>query len=67
MEVEKLLLPAREFSHIDNVVGIDPHAMKRWPMSYWRDYEFSVVFKANEPTIEEMMDARSQKQAVLTI
>jgi hypothetical protein len=54
-----------EPSHIDNFCGVDAHSLKRWLVSDRRDYELSVVLEANEPAIEEVIDAGRQKQAIL--
>src|SRR5260370_27706762 len=36
-------------------------------MCDWRNDKSAVVFKTNEPTIEQMVDARRQQQSVLTV
>src|SRR5712664_2448520 len=36
-------------------------------MCDWRNDQSAVVFKPNEPTIEQMVDARRQQQSVLTV
>jgi hypothetical protein len=67
MKVQELLLAAGEPSHIDNLCGVDAHSLERWAVSYRRDYERAIVLEANEPAIEEMINARRQKQAILAI
>ena len=53
--------------HIDNLCGVDAHSSEGWVVSDRRDYKFAVVLEANEPAIEEMVNARRQKQAILAI
>ena len=53
-----LLLAAGEPSHCDNLFSVDAHAVERGTMSNWRDYELSVILEANEPAVEEMINAR---------
>ena len=36
-------------------------------MCDWRNDKSAVVFKTNEPAIEQMVDARRQQQSVLTV
>jgi hypothetical protein len=36
-------------------------------MCDWRNDKRAVVFKPNEPTVEQMVDARRQQQSVLTV
>jgi hypothetical protein len=67
VKVQKLLLAAGEPSHINNLCGVDAHSLERGTMSDRRDYELSVVLEADEPAIEEMINARSQKQAILAV
>jgi len=67
VEVKKLFLTARKSSHIDNPHRVDSQALKRWAMSNRGDYEISVVLKADEASIEEMINARGQKQAILSV
>lgn len=67
MKIQELFLAAAELSHIDDLRGVDAHSLKRGTMSDRGNYELPVVLKANEPTIEEMIDARCQKQAILSV
>ena len=67
MKIQELLLAAGEPSHIDNLCGIDAHSLEGGAMSGRRDYEFAVVLEANETAIEEMINARRQKQTILAV
>ena len=67
VKVEELLLAAGEPSDINNPRGVDAHSLERGMMSDRRDYELSVVLEANEPTIEEVINARCQKQAIFAV
>ena len=67
VEVKKLFLTVRKSSHINNSHCVDPHALKRWRVGHWGDDEISVVLKANEPTVEQMIDTGCQQQAILTV
>ena len=67
MKIEELLLAAGESSHVDNLRGVDAHSLEGWTVSDRRDDELSVVFEANEPTIEEMINARRQQQAIFAV
>jgi hypothetical protein len=64
MKVQEMPLAAGEPSHLDNLHRINAHSLKRGSVSDRRDYECSecsVVLKANEPSIEEMINAWSQR------
>jgi hypothetical protein len=67
MKVQEMLLTAGEPSHIDNPCSVDAHSLERRTMSNRRDDELSVVLEADEPAIEEMINARRQKEAVLAV
>jgi hypothetical protein len=59
--VKKLFLAAAELSHIDKLRGVDAHSLERGTVSNRGNYQLPVVLEANEPPIEEMIDARCQK------
>lgn len=67
MEIQELFLAAGKPSHIDNFHGVDPHPLERRAVGDRGDYKPSVVFEANEPAIEEMIDARCKKQSVFAV
>jgi hypothetical protein len=67
VKVQKLFLAAAEPSHIGNLRGVYAHSLERGTMSDRGDYELPAVLEANEAAIEEMIDARCQKQSVLAI
>src|SRR5512134_2478606 len=67
MKIEELLLAAGEPSHIDDPCRVDAHAFKRGTMSNRGDYELAIVLKADEATIEEMINAWSQEQSILAV
>jgi hypothetical protein len=67
VKIEELFLAAGEATYVDNLVGIDAHSLERRMVGDRRDYEVSVVFEANEPAIEEMINARRQEQAILAV
>jgi hypothetical protein len=67
VKVQELPLAASEPSHINDPCGVDAHSLERGTMSDWRDYELSVVLKANEPAIEEMINARRQEQSIFAV
>jgi hypothetical protein len=58
VKVEELLLAAGEPTHVNNLHSIDTHSLERRTVSDRRDDELSAVFEANEPAIEEMINAR---------
>src|SRR5713226_2508016 len=67
MEIEKLLLTARERANIDGLGRIDPHSLKRGVMRNRRNNQPPAVFKADEAAIEQVIDARRQQQSVLIV
>ena len=67
VKVQELLLAAGEPAHIDGLCGVDAHSLKGGTMRNRRDDEPAVVFEANEAAIEEMIDARRQKQSILAV
>jgi hypothetical protein len=67
VKIQELLLAAGEPSDIDNVCGVDAHSLKGWAVSDRRDYELTVVFEADEPAIEKVINARRQEQAILAV
>src|SRR5271154_175805 len=67
VKIQELFLAAAESSHIDNVRGVYAHSLERGTMSDGENYDLPVVLEAKEPAIEEMIDARCQKQAVLAV
>jgi hypothetical protein len=67
VKVEELLLAAGEPSDINNPRGVDAHSLERGTMSDRREYELSAVFEANEPAIEEMINARREEQAIFAV
>jgi hypothetical protein len=67
MEIEKLLLTARERTNIDGLGCIDPHSLKRGVMRNRRNNQPPVVFKADEAAIEQVIDAGRQQQSVLAV
>jgi hypothetical protein len=58
VKLEELLLTAGEPTHVNNLHSVDTHSLKRRTMSDRRDDELSPVFEADEPAIEEMINAR---------
>ena len=56
VKVEELLLAAGEPSDINNPRGVDAHSLERGMMSDRRDYEPAIVFEADEPAIEKMIN-----------
>ena len=58
VKVEELLLAAGELTHVNNFHSVDTHSLERRTVSDRRDDELSAVFEANEPAIEEMINAR---------
>jgi hypothetical protein len=60
-------LATREPSHINNLCGVDAHQLERGTVRNWRNNKLSIVLEANEPTIEKMINARRQKQTILTV
>ena len=67
MEVEKLLLAACERANIDGLGRINPHSRKRRMMSNRKNNQPTVVFKADEAAIEQVIDARRQQQSILAV
>ena len=67
MEIKKFPLTACERANIDRFGRIDAHSLKRGVMRNWRNDQPSVVFKANEAAIEQVIDARRQQQSVLAV
>ncbi|KRH78584.1 hypothetical protein FERRO_15750 [Ferrovum sp. JA12] len=61
MEVEKTFLPIRETANVIDIFNVDAHALKRRPVGYRGNYEFSIIFEANESTIKEVINARCQE------
>jgi hypothetical protein len=57
VKIEELFLAAGETSDIGNVCSVDAHSLERWAVGYWRNYEVSIVLKADETAIEKMIDA----------
>jgi len=60
-------LAGAELSHIDNLYAVYAHSLERGTMSDRGDYELPVVLEANEPPIEEMIDAQCQMQSNLAV
>ena len=58
MEIQKLLLPAGESSHIDKLGRLNAHSLERGTVSNGGNYELAVVLEADKATIEEMINAR---------
>ena len=67
VKVQELLLAAGEPAHIHNPNRINAHSLERGTMSNRRDYKLSAILEADEPTIEEMINARRQKEAILAV
>ena len=67
MKIKKLLLPAAKAPHVNNLIGIDTHALEGWAVGDWRYDETPHVFETNEPAIEEMIDAWRQQKTIFTI
>ncbi len=67
MEIQELFLTAGEAADIDRTFDINAHALERRSIGDWRDDEFAVVVEADEPTIEEVIDAGRQEEAVLAV
>src|SRR6266404_7305259 len=67
VKIEELLLTAGEPAHVNNLPYVDSHALKGWAVGNRRNDEGSVVFEANEPSIEQMINARRQEQPILTV
>jgi hypothetical protein len=62
-----MLLAAGEPSHINNAPNIDAHSLEGGTMGNRRDYELTIVLEADKPAIEEVINARRQKQAILAV
>src|SRR5260221_9584054 len=67
MVFQKTTLARRKRPDIEGRVSPYAHALQRRPMSDRGDDEPSVVLKADETAIEEMVDAGREKEAVFTV
>ena len=67
MKIQELFLAAAEPAHIGNRRCVYARSLERGIMSDRGNYELPVILEANEPTIEEMIDARCQQQSVLGV
>lgn len=67
VKVQKSFLTACKSSYVHNLTSVDAHSLKRLAMSNGGDYKAAIVLKADETAIEEMVNARSQKQTVLAV
>jgi hypothetical protein len=61
MEVQEVLLAAGEAPDVDDPLGFDAHAMQRRTMSDGGDDQRSIVLETDEPTIEQVIDARRKQ------
>jgi hypothetical protein len=57
VKVQELLLAACEPTNIDALGSFDSHSTEGGQVGDRRDYEFAVIFEANEPPIKKMIDA----------
>src|SRR5688572_6781716 len=60
VKVEELFLAAGEPTSVNSPRSVDAHLLERRMMSDGRDDEPSVVFEANEPAIEEVINTGRQ-------
>lgn len=67
MKIQELSLAAGEPSHINNPLSYYAHSLERRTMSNRRDYEVSIVLEAEEPSIEEVINARCQEQPIFAV
>ena len=52
---------------IDNAISLYAHPVQRGSMCDWRDNQPTAVLEADETSIEQVIDARRQQQAVLAV
>ena len=57
----------RKRSDANNVLGLNTHVMQRWSMRDGRNNQHAGIFKADESTIKQLIDARRQEQPVFTV
>lgn len=67
MKIQELFLAAAETSHVDDCRRVYAHLLEREMVSDRGNYERPVVLETNKPAIEEMINTRCQKQAVLAV
>jgi hypothetical protein len=67
MKVKEPLLPIYEVTNINRLGQVDAYTQQGWMVSHRRDDEPVVVFKADEASIEEVVDAWREQQTVFTI
>jgi len=67
MVFQKRALPIRESTNIDRHPDRNAHPFQGRQMGYWGHDEIAVIVKADEPTVEQVIDARRQQQPILTI
>lgn len=67
MKVKKPPLALGEPTDVHYAAYLDAHAQQRRTMRQRRDNQCSVVLEADEPTIEQLIDARREQEPVLAV
>jgi hypothetical protein len=67
MKVQKRPLALGEFPYIDGLLRLNAHPLEGFNVGDRGDDQFARVLKPDESPIEQMVNAGSQEQAVLSI
>jgi hypothetical protein len=62
MKIKELLLAVGEHSDVNRPCGVDTYSLERRTMRDRGDDDPAAVFEPDKPTIEEVINARRQKQ-----
>jgi hypothetical protein len=67
VEFQEVSLPFGEGTDIEELLRFNAHSLEGWSMCYRRDDQVSGVFETDESAVEKVVDAGSQKQAILSV
>jgi hypothetical protein len=66
VKLKEALLSCRKGSYVDPSVCRDTHTFKGWPVGDGRNNQISVAFESDKSTVEQMVDAWSQQETILS-
>jgi len=60
-------LPVTESADVDDASRLETHSFQRGQVGHGRDHQSAGIFEADEAAMKQVIEARGQQQAVLTI